>query len=91
MLRLTQISGIGDVLYTVYYSYIYIVSVLLLLGMVAAIILTADIRQNNNIIKEENIYDSTLYKKSSFCIITYSLYFFLEKFNVKRVTDLYFK
>lgn len=40
--RVTQISGIGDVLYTVYHSYIYIVSVILLLGMVGAIILTAE-------------------------------------------------
>jgi len=38
----TQISGIGDVLYTVYHSYIYIVSIILLLGMVGAIILTAE-------------------------------------------------
>lgn len=40
--RVTQISAIGDVLYTVYHSYIYIISVLLLLGMIGAIILTAD-------------------------------------------------
>jgi len=40
--RATQISAIGDVLYTVYHSFIYIISVLLLLGMIGAIILTAD-------------------------------------------------
>jgi NADH-ubiquinone oxidoreductase chain 6 len=40
--RITQISGIGDVLYTVYHSYIYIVSIILLLSMVGAIILTRD-------------------------------------------------
>lgn len=40
--RVTQIAGIGDVLYTVYHSYIYIVSIILLLGMVGAIILTAE-------------------------------------------------
>jgi len=40
--RITQISAIGDVLYTVYHSYIYILSVILLLGMIGAIILTKD-------------------------------------------------
>jgi NADH-ubiquinone oxidoreductase chain 6 len=43
--RITQISAIGDVLYTTYHSFIYIVSVILLLGMVGAIILTADHNQ----------------------------------------------
>jgi NADH-ubiquinone oxidoreductase chain 6 len=38
--KMTQVSLIGDVLYTVYYSYIYIVSIILLLGMIGAIILT---------------------------------------------------
>jgi NADH-ubiquinone oxidoreductase chain 6 len=54
--RVTQISGIGDVLYTVYYSYIYIVSVILLLGMVGAIILTAEHNQYTRIIKVEKPY-----------------------------------
>ena len=40
--RVTQISAIGDVLYTTYYFFIYIVSVILLLAMVGAIILTAE-------------------------------------------------
>ena len=43
--RVTQISAIGDVLYTTYHSFIYIVSVILLLAMVGAIILTADHNQ----------------------------------------------
>jgi NADH:ubiquinone oxidoreductase subunit 3 (subunit A)/NADH:ubiquinone oxidoreductase subunit 6 (subunit J) len=51
--RVTQISAIGDVLYTVYHSYIYIISVLLLLGMIGAIILTADNPQEIRIIKKE--------------------------------------
>jgi len=50
--RVTQISAIGDVLYTVYHSYIYIISVLLLLGMIGAIILTADNPQEIKIIKK---------------------------------------
>jgi len=50
--RVTQISAIGDVLYTVYHSYIYIISVLLLLGMIGAIILTADSPQPVRIIKK---------------------------------------
>jgi NADH-ubiquinone oxidoreductase chain 6 len=40
--KITQVSAIGDVLYTLYHSYIYILSVILLLGMIGAIILTAD-------------------------------------------------
>jgi NADH-ubiquinone oxidoreductase chain 3 len=40
--RVTQISAIGDILYSVYHSYIYILSAILLLGMVGAIILTAE-------------------------------------------------
>ena len=48
--RITQISAIGDVLYTIYHSYIYIVSIILLLGMVGAIILTAGRKQNAKVI-----------------------------------------
>jgi NADH:ubiquinone oxidoreductase subunit 6 (subunit J)/NADH:ubiquinone oxidoreductase subunit 3 (subunit A) len=51
--RVTQISAIGDVLYTVYHSYIYIISVLLLLGMIGAIILTADNTQEIRIVKKQ--------------------------------------
>jgi NADH:ubiquinone oxidoreductase subunit 6 (subunit J)/NADH:ubiquinone oxidoreductase subunit 3 (subunit A) len=40
--RVTQISAIGDILYSVYHSYIYILSAILLLGMVGAIMLTAE-------------------------------------------------
>ena len=40
--RVTQISAIGDILYSVYHSYIYILSAILLLGMVGAILLTAE-------------------------------------------------
>lgn len=48
--RVTQISAIGDVLYTIYHSYIYIVSIILLLGMVGAIILTAERKYNAKVI-----------------------------------------
>jgi NADH-ubiquinone oxidoreductase chain 6 len=51
--RVTQISAIGDVLYTVYHSYIYIVSVILLLGMVGAIILTAEHSHHTKVINIE--------------------------------------
>jgi len=47
---MTQISAIGDVLYTVYHSYIYIVSIILLLGMIGAIILTADSNQKIKVV-----------------------------------------
>lgn len=48
--RITQVTAVGDVLYTVYHSYIYIISVILLLGMVGAIILTADNYQEIKVI-----------------------------------------
>lgn len=51
--KITQISAIGDVLYTLYHSYIYILSVILLLGMIGAIILTADSFQE---IKKINLH-----------------------------------
>lgn len=57
--RITQITAIGDVLYTVYHSYIYIVSVILLLGMVGAIILTG------NSYQEIKILNISRHKKSS--------------------------
>jgi NADH-ubiquinone oxidoreductase chain 6 len=39
---MTQISAIGGILYTVYHSYLFIISLILLLGMVGAILLTRD-------------------------------------------------
>jgi NADH-ubiquinone oxidoreductase chain 3 len=48
--RVTQISAIGDILYSVYHSYIYILSIILLLGMVGAIILTAENKEEIKII-----------------------------------------
>jgi NADH:ubiquinone oxidoreductase subunit 6 (subunit J)/NADH:ubiquinone oxidoreductase subunit 3 (subunit A) len=63
--RLTQISSIGDVLYTVYHSYIYILSILLLLGMMGTIILTGENYSEIKIVKifrplgsKENKYSS---------------------------------
>ena len=72
--RITQISAIGDVLYTVYHSYIYIVSVILLLGMVGAIILTAGNIQYNKILNIER------HKKSG---LNFSLS------SLKYISDLY--
>lgn len=76
--RITQISAIGDILYTVYHSYIYIMSVILLLGMVGAIILTAD---NSEEIKVINIIRN---KKSSilyFSLLTTICYWFIFILN----------
>jgi NADH-ubiquinone oxidoreductase chain 6 len=56
--KITQVTTIGDVLYTLYHSYIYILSVILLLGMIGAIILTADSFQEDkriNINKTSNL------------------------------------
>lgn len=59
--RGTQISAIGDVLYTVYHSYIYIVSIILLLAMVGAIILTGDFYHNTKVINIEKNKNSSLF------------------------------
>jgi NADH:ubiquinone oxidoreductase subunit 6 (subunit J)/NADH:ubiquinone oxidoreductase subunit 3 (subunit A) len=63
--RITQISAIGDVLYTVYHSYIYILSVILLLSMVGAIILTGDTYQ------EIKVINVTRNKNSSILLLYY--------------------
>jgi NADH:ubiquinone oxidoreductase subunit 6 (subunit J)/NADH:ubiquinone oxidoreductase subunit 3 (subunit A) len=59
--RITQITAVGDILYTVYHSYIYILSIILLLGMIGAIILTAENYEEVKIIntlknKKSNIF-----------------------------------
>jgi NADH:ubiquinone oxidoreductase subunit 6 (subunit J)/NADH:ubiquinone oxidoreductase subunit 3 (subunit A) len=65
--RVTQISAIGDVLYTVYHSYIYIISVLLLLGMIGAIVLTADNPQTKEVrIIKKFVSNSESKKKKEF-------------------------
>jgi len=65
--RVTQISAIGDVLYTVYHSYIYIISVLLLLGMIGAIVLTADNPQTKEVrIIKKFVSNSESPKKKEF-------------------------
>jgi NADH:ubiquinone oxidoreductase subunit 6 (subunit J)/NADH:ubiquinone oxidoreductase subunit 3 (subunit A) len=74
--RITQISAIGDVLYTVYHSYIYIVSVILLLGMVGAIILTAGNIQYKKLLNVER------HKKSGFGLSLSSL---------KYISHLYYR
>jgi NADH:ubiquinone oxidoreductase subunit 3 (subunit A) len=96
--RGTQISGIGDVLYTVYHSYIYIISVLLLLGMMGAIILTADNSQvvkviaksqRKKIIKKNGIYIPLLKKK---VIFQFKLYLNkLISIYIKKKKYIYFK
>lgn len=59
--RITQITSIGDVLYSTYHSYIYIVSMVLLLAMVGAIVLTGESKDNrydgyNVLMKKSNIF-----------------------------------
>jgi len=96
--KVTQISGIGDVLYTVYHSYIYIVSVILLLGMVGAIILTAEHNHYTKVITIEkpyqhNMNNNNIPKNSSllspFIIFSKFLFKFVYKninnFNLNKV------
>jgi len=78
--RVTQISSIGDVLYTVYHSYIYIVSIILLLGMVGAIILTTESSQGTKIINIEKIKNSSIlsvvYLLKNLVFYIYSIFLF---------------
>jgi NADH:ubiquinone oxidoreductase subunit 3 (subunit A) len=89
--KITQISAIGDVLYTVYHSYIYIVSVILLLGMVGAIILTAGNNHYTRVLYIENNKESGL----SFININHILYYLkvkekkTSKFKIKFINNLY--
>ena len=95
--RVTQISAIGDVLYTVYHSYIYIVSVILLLGMVGAIILTTEHNHHTRVITIEkpfspleddyNFSKADLELKKPKNSNVFSLFFILIKYinNLKRV------
>lgn len=87
--RITQISAIGDVLYTVYHSYIYILSVILLLGMVGAIILTGDSYQDIkiiNIIKNKNSSFMSLYN----LVWTWNWFVFVVKYLLFKLYDKYY-
>jgi len=81
--RITQISGIGDVLYTVYHSYIYIVSIILLLSMVGAIILTRDNKHEIQIITRK---ENSILNPISLCrISTMSILPFFELVNDENI------
>ena len=83
--RITQITAIGDILYTVYHSYIYILSIILLLGMVGAIILTADNYQEIRVINISKNKKSSIFSLYSIINIwkSYLLYYnkIKNKFN----------
>jgi len=88
--RITQISAIGDVLYSVYHSYIYIVSVILLLGMIGAIILTAESNIHRRImnirkpkLKSSNIFSGFFIFPEILNIIRFNYYFYKEEYNNK--------
>jgi len=88
--RVTQISGIGDVLYTVYHSYIYIVSVILLLGMVGAIILTVEHNHYTRLITielpyQDDISNNNKLKNSSFLVPFFLFSAFLFKFLYNKI------
>lgn len=82
--RVTQISAIGDILYSVYHSYIYILSVILLLGMVGAILLTAE--------KNEQIRIIPIIKKRNYGIPAFFSASHIEDLGSEGITDslLYF-
>jgi NADH:ubiquinone oxidoreductase subunit 3 (subunit A)/NADH:ubiquinone oxidoreductase subunit 6 (subunit J) len=69
--KITQVTSVGDVLYSVYHSYIYLVSIILLLALVGAIILTGEKSQEVRII---NIVSSVNNRKSGFSLSLNWLY-----------------
>jgi len=77
--RVTHISAIGDILYSVYHSYIYILSVILLLGMVGAILLTSE--------KNEEIRVIPIIKKRSFMIPAFFNLNFVEQLDSEGIID----
>ena len=82
--RITQITAIGDILYTVYHSYIYILSIILLLGMIGAIILTADNFQEIRVVNISKTKKSSIISLYSLIYIwKLNLFskFLLNKFN----------
>jgi len=82
---------VGDVLYTIYHSYIYIVSVILLLGMVGAIILTTDSKQEINSInifsenKKNNTIIPILFVKDIYLITNSFILMFYKKIIYKYI------
>ncbi len=83
--RITQISAIGDVLYTTYHSYIYLVSVILLLGMIGAIILTAEHDINRRImnIKKPKMKTSNTFS-AFFIFIVISLNYIKSIYSIVK-------
>lgn len=59
--KMTQVTSIGDVLYTTYHSYIYIVSIILLLAMLGAIILTNENQSKKKLINFKYTKVSSIY------------------------------
>jgi NADH-ubiquinone oxidoreductase chain 6 len=98
--KMTQISAIGNLLYTVYHSYLYIVSVILLLAMVGAIILTAENTQQIRIVKVERVKKNgfefpiyVFYKYFSILVqvIRYRLSIVFQSMNLTKNKGIYFK
>jgi NADH-ubiquinone oxidoreductase chain 3 len=77
--RVTQLSGIGDILYSVYHSYIYILSAILLLGLVGAILLTAE--------KKDEIKTIPLIKKKNFGIPAFLSVNYIELLESEGLID----
>jgi len=57
-MSITQVSAIGEILYMIWHSFIYIISAILLVGMVGSIILTADKFQETRIMHITKTHES---------------------------------
>ena len=85
----SQISAIGEVLYSTYNAYIYIVSVILLLAMLGAIILTSDHSQEIKfltIVKNKRKASNLLFP--IFIILSLFEKYNLYKFNINYINNL---
>jgi NADH:ubiquinone oxidoreductase subunit 6 (subunit J)/NADH:ubiquinone oxidoreductase subunit 3 (subunit A) len=79
--RITQISAIGDIIYSIYHSFIYILSVILLLGMIGAIILTTE---KNEEIKIVSVLKK---KKKNFGIPIFLSVNYIEELGSEGIID----
>ena len=88
--NISQISAVGEVLYSTYNAYIYIVSIILLLAMLGAIILTADYNQETKFltIVRKNIKTSNIFSPLFLIYNLFTSYIFINPFyknkNIKN-------
>jgi len=94
----SQITAIGEILYSKYNAYIYIVSAILLLAMLGAIILTADYKQDIKLItiiknkkKSSNIFAFIILIKDIFIYINryLNIFKYLNNYSKHKISGVF--